>query len=244
MRALLIPADDTQAIREVQIAGNECGGVLDALQAFVGGSIETIPHPTRADVAPYFNEEGKLIGLPANQRATRLLRESMFDGDHIAGDCVLAGFDPASGETVELPGDFDVPRAEAMDLGEPSEITRKDRSITYDWLVSANGDKRTLATLTVSHHRAGVNMLSGTQRLNEFTATLGNETEQPGYGSRLRSFRLFSGVRIDRQEVRRFSDRGLEAFAERALARLRELCAAGDERVMRYFAASDEAVVR
>lgn len=192
---------------------------------------------------PFFNEEGKVIGLLANSRATRVLGESMLPGDYIAGDCVLAGFDPESGRTVELPADFElagdleVAVAEPMQLGEPCAIRRRHRSITYEWLLGEDAEgERTLAVLTVSHDRAGVSMLSGTRHPSQFTAALGTETEQPGYGGvTIRSFRVFSGLGIDRQEVGRFSAKGLEAFAERALARLREVCEAGDERVLCYF---------
>lgn len=125
MRALLIPAELSEPIRDVQIDGGD--GCLDALQALVGGWIETIPHPTRDDVAPYFHEEGKLLDLPANWRATELLRESIRPGDYIAGDCVLAGFDPDTGETVELPADFEVQPPKPLELGGPDAVERGDR---------------------------------------------------------------------------------------------------------------------
>jgi Domain of unknown function (DUF3846) len=238
MKALVIPADEALGVREVQIPGQDSDGTLESLQVLVGGFIETIPHPTRSDVAPYFNEEGKLLGLPANRRATRLLQESIRPDDYIAGDCVFAGFDPASGRTVELPADFEVSVIAPRQLGKPDAIVRRDRSITCDWLLGESPDgRRRLATLTITHCRAGVNMLSGERHPNEFTATLANETEEPAScGGVMRGFRLFSGIRIERETIGRFSAKGMEAFAERALARLGELCAAGDERVLRYFA--------
>lgn len=106
MRAVLIPADGSLPVREVTLdnAGDSC---LDALQALVGGDIETLPVDGRDDVSPYFHGEGKYAdgGLPRNDRATRLLRATMFAGDWIAGDLVLTGFDASTGETVPLADD-------------------------------------------------------------------------------------------------------------------------------------------
>lgn len=107
MRAILIPADQGYLIRPVQITdrGDSC---LRDLQALVGGDIETLPYPGRDDVAPFIHGEGKFVPLPRNDRATVLLRASMFPDDYIAGDCVLTGFDAESGDTVDLPGDITV----------------------------------------------------------------------------------------------------------------------------------------
>lgn len=98
MNALLIPADPTPQ-REITVAG------LDDLQALVGGYIQTIPYPGRRDVVPYFNEDGKLHGLPPNARATQLLAWALFPDDVIAGDCVLTGTTP-DGALADLPADL------------------------------------------------------------------------------------------------------------------------------------------
>lgn len=97
--ALLIPADDASPVREVEV-----GGLAD-LQALVGGFIESVPYAGRVDVVPYFNEEGKLLGLPVNARATRLLDLSLFAFDHVVGEVVLTGFNPETGDMVALPDD-------------------------------------------------------------------------------------------------------------------------------------------
>ena len=236
VRALVIPAALVEPIREVELErrGDSC---LDALQALVGGMIETLPHPTRDDVAPYLNEEGKLLELPPNWRATELLRESIQRGDYIAGDCVFTGFDAQRGETIDLPADFEPDLPKPIELDEPSAVERRDRSISHEWVLHDDGDgKRTLAVLRISHHRAGVNYLSGRQHPNEFTATLANETEERAFGGVMRGFRLGDGITIEREEVTRFSAKRMDAFAERALAWLRALCSAGDPRVLRYFA--------
>lgn len=68
--------------------------VLDNLQEMVGGYIETLPltdpldDSLDYDIILIVNEEGKLRGLPVNNRATMLSR---FCGmDIIVGDAVIA----------------------------------------------------------------------------------------------------------------------------------------------------------
>jgi len=105
VNALLIPADTTVPIHTVEVDG------LRDLQALVGGYIEAIPYPGRRDVLPYFNEDGKSLGLADNGRATELLIAPrvpggvLFGGDHIVGDCVLTGTTPAC-ELADLPADL------------------------------------------------------------------------------------------------------------------------------------------
>jgi hypothetical protein len=81
----------------------QADGLAD-LQRLVGGDIESLPYPGRDDVCPFFDEEGKLKALPLNRRASMLLAESL-GSDWIAGDCVLTGFDPVTGENRPLPDD-------------------------------------------------------------------------------------------------------------------------------------------
>lgn len=94
--ALLVPADADRPISVVYPDG------LAALQRLVDGRIQSIPFPGRDDVVPYMNEEGKTIGLPVNDRATRLLAGAIFPGDLVVGDVVLTGLG-ADGETVACP---------------------------------------------------------------------------------------------------------------------------------------------
>ena len=69
-------------------------------QRTVGGNIETIAY--LEDVVPYFNEEGKLLGLEKNARATAILAFNMFPDDYIAGNCIFAGFDGETGEDLDI----------------------------------------------------------------------------------------------------------------------------------------------
>lgn len=100
MKALFIPADNSQPLEIRELDGYE-----DYSKA-IGGWIETIPYPGRDDVAPYFDEEGKIKGKSKNARATVLLSPVMFPDDYIAGDCVLVGFDIETGEDLDIPEDL------------------------------------------------------------------------------------------------------------------------------------------
>lgn len=93
--ALIIPADLDADIFYENLNG------LEDYQRIVGGYIETVPY--RENVVPYFDEEGKIKGKPVNERATALLRNSIFPGDYIAGTCLFVGFDPETGEEKDLP---------------------------------------------------------------------------------------------------------------------------------------------
>ena len=87
---LFIPADNTKPheIREL-----DASELLEALQTTVGGYVEVLTL-TRQEADMYLNEEGKLMGLQANQRATwlaRALGAHLLPGDFIAGDVLILG---------------------------------------------------------------------------------------------------------------------------------------------------------
>lgn len=101
-KAIVIPADAHQPVRTVEWNG------IDELQSLVGGWFETSPNP-RNDVAHYYDEEGKLKGLPRNDRATALImlpEMHYMRGDYIAGDCVFNGFDVSTGDDTDIPDDY------------------------------------------------------------------------------------------------------------------------------------------
>lgn len=62
---------------------------LEELQGHVGGYIEIIN--LSADKALVINEEGKLLNLPLNQKATALAQfcGAIFPSDYIVGDAVV-----------------------------------------------------------------------------------------------------------------------------------------------------------
>ena len=98
-KALFIPADDNLPEEIRNLDG------LDDYQAAVGGMIETVPVWGRKVV--YFNEEGKILGLPKNNRATELvfgLGGRLYDGDFIAGDMIVLDFDEETGEDLDFSG--------------------------------------------------------------------------------------------------------------------------------------------
>jgi hypothetical protein len=104
MRAILIPADDTRRpIQEIQHSDS-----LEEMQEIVGGNIEYVPFMGRPDVFPIINDEGKFLDLPVNYAATAFLAESLQPGDYIAGDCLVMGANPETGETTDLPTDIHI----------------------------------------------------------------------------------------------------------------------------------------
>jgi hypothetical protein len=121
-------------------------------------------------------------------------------------------------------------------LAEPVKDTSRHRSIKYEWDIGDAGEgKRRMAVLSISHQTAGFNVFSGGSHPNHFSATLLNEDVD----GRSRLMRMFSGHSIDTEVIGRFSQKRLEAFAERALGKLRELHAAQDPAVLVYFEHDD-----
>jgi hypothetical protein len=110
VRAILIPADSAEPISEVQLVVKPGSDTLDSLQRLVGGLIAVVRYPDRDDVTTYVNDEGKFDpeAHPSNRRATRLLESVLWAEDWIAGALVIAGFDPSTGETIDLPADLTV----------------------------------------------------------------------------------------------------------------------------------------
>jgi hypothetical protein len=122
-------------------------------------------------------------------------------------------------------------------LPEPVKNEGPYRSIKYEWdCGDASEGRRRMAVLSISHHTAGFGTFSGRSHPNHFSATLLNEDVD----GRSRLTRLFSGHNIDQEPITRFSQKRLEAFAERALVKLRELHAAQDPAVLAYFEHTDQ----
>lgn len=67
LTAIVIPADPEQPVRLEQLGRND----LDTYRHLGGGNIEHI-NLERPVASVYFNEEGKLVELPSNPRATAL----------------------------------------------------------------------------------------------------------------------------------------------------------------------------
>ncbi|GAA4035035.1 hypothetical protein GCM10023063_19220 [Arthrobacter methylotrophus] len=96
MKVAIIPADNTKPI----IVQNIDPG-LGSLQHLVGGDVELVGLRS-LDMNMYLNEEGKLMSLPRNHRATVLCQQSQAIriDDYICGDAVIVGpFDGEGGDT-------------------------------------------------------------------------------------------------------------------------------------------------
>lgn len=61
---------------------------LEELQTIVGGYIECL-HLFTDGLLLICNEEGKIINLPRNERATDLVRKCGYDNDYIVGDVLI-----------------------------------------------------------------------------------------------------------------------------------------------------------
>lgn len=98
MRIVVIPTDAPPYSTDI-------GQELKALQAVVGGYIEPID---LGDAVGWCNEEGKILGLPANPYATALCRNldaGLQPGDVIAGTFFITGDVDAEGEYhLDVPG--------------------------------------------------------------------------------------------------------------------------------------------
>lgn len=87
--ALIIRPDSSTELRDVEPD-------LLALQAVVAGYIEAITCQRAPRWTAYFNEEGKLIPLPANPLATAVVRRNgvyLMSGDTLTGTVIFFGLD-------------------------------------------------------------------------------------------------------------------------------------------------------
>lgn len=108
MIAVKIPADGT---KPAVVVDDEL--TLEYLQAAVGGFIEAVNVSDVVNLYPvelsaieftvFGNEEGKLIGLPQNDRATGLCVFALAVGDVIAGDVIVIGPPGPEGEETPCP---------------------------------------------------------------------------------------------------------------------------------------------
>ena len=96
---VIIPADEALAISQCEF--ND----LRDYQMAVGGLIEAIDLDDPS-MTFFANEEGKLIGLPVNRRATMLWwlhNPATYGYDVLAGDAVLVGQPDQDGDTQSAP---------------------------------------------------------------------------------------------------------------------------------------------
>lgn len=101
MKFLLIPANSDLPLKLINIKE---GDTLEALQNGVGGYIERIPTPTD-EINIWGNEEGKILNLPVNSRAT-LFWNQIYNNplsDVLVGNVVITGGPDRNGDTTGVP---------------------------------------------------------------------------------------------------------------------------------------------
>ncbi|MBB0995711.1 DUF3846 domain-containing protein [Dietzia maris] len=101
IKALYIPADDTE---EVRIAELEQGDYRE-YQRFVEGDFDIVS-PASGELSFFINDEGKLVGLPVNVRASLWLYslDPAWEGhDILMGNVIVAGGVDEDGETMGVP---------------------------------------------------------------------------------------------------------------------------------------------
>lgn len=111
MKAVIVPADSA---RPAQVVDAQL--TLDYLQGVVGGLIEAVnlyqvltdSGRRHVDATVFVNEEGKLIGLPVNPRATDLCALAIggWVRDVICGDAIVVGPPGPEGEETPCPDEI------------------------------------------------------------------------------------------------------------------------------------------
>lgn len=101
MKMLVIPADGKPCVKVAKT--DDIDSLLRSLQTEVEGYIEAVA-TTRSDVSLYCNEEGKYDPLPrnANTKAMDAVGLLLSPDDYIAGNLVVTGFDPKTGENLDI----------------------------------------------------------------------------------------------------------------------------------------------
>lgn len=102
----------TLAMIEADMPGH---ATLRTMQEIVGGYVECIDvrHPVTGTVASiWFNDSGKIDGLPENPLATAIAGiggwAGVEYGDTLRGNAVITGIDHTEGETVSIPEDWKI----------------------------------------------------------------------------------------------------------------------------------------
>lgn len=101
INSIIIPAANDAALRQIQIGSSH----LPEYQAITGGLIERVGLDESSS-SLYVNEEGKLLQLPINRRATLLLwmhNRAFRYQDIIAGDALLVGPVDDDGSDTDVP---------------------------------------------------------------------------------------------------------------------------------------------
>jgi hypothetical protein len=129
------------------------------------------------------------------------------------------------------------------------DFNKTTRTIKADYLVGTDtggtrgGERRIYASFRVTYDKGGPSMFSGRVTPRSYTASIARETEEDAIldGRKIgniRGFRLFEGLMLLRSDpVGRYSEKGLRAFFDEALAHLETV--REDPRVAKYFATEE-----
>ena len=102
VKGIFISADMEQPIKVVEFDRSDYTNI----QKFVGGLFQVLDIP---NASIWINEEGKLIGLPFNLRASNLLylyRSEFIGNDALVGDALVLGQADNEGNTLSVPDKF------------------------------------------------------------------------------------------------------------------------------------------
>tara|TARA_R110000868_G_scaffold33808_2_gene122415 strand:+ start:1248 stop:1598 length:351 start_codon:yes stop_codon:yes gene_type:complete len=86
-KALIIKTDGSVQVIELGKTSND---EYEALSGAVGGFIQQVPLDD-SGMMLFCHEEGKLIGLPYNEGATKVWEQFWGKTDVMVGDCVVTG---------------------------------------------------------------------------------------------------------------------------------------------------------
>jgi hypothetical protein len=103
-RAILIPVDGDPV--DLELPEGDSAEYEAIKEAIGGGYLQMLP--TRSpNVTLWFDEEGKLKGLPGNYLASEAFKECLMFGDFFVGPVVVTGADYSTGDTTTLDGTFE-----------------------------------------------------------------------------------------------------------------------------------------
>lgn len=102
VHAIVVPADDALALFKLEL--ND----INDYQKVVGGLFEVLDL-TNPDASIWSNEEGLILDLPKNRRASILLwmgNENHRNYTTLRGDCFITGQPDDEGDTTDVPGEL------------------------------------------------------------------------------------------------------------------------------------------
>jgi len=225
-KVLLVRADGTSTVEQPVLT-------LAYLQEKVGGSIEVTSGGTEDGIwSVYLNDEGKINGLPANERATRIARALNWQGmrgDVFAGDVLFLGPSDENGDDTDVP-QFVLDAAEKIPA--PPEITlewldgleRRDtgrkrdyrgelnRTVSTEWVLGATDGGTLVVRLSTG---------DSADRKEYFSTLYKSELRPSESGFSVERTMLFNSVSVQRTPRARFSAKGLDEAQAIALRNLR-----------------------